>query len=105
MLRFVLKLEMGLIYMDAAVSSLLLIVGAVRFLQKSREVNTMTKSEFREAFAEGFFGAMRLHYDLLRAPFVICAAFINDEPSPLRRVRNEEPRQFPPPSQTPATNN
>ena len=68
----------------------------------------MTKSEFREAFAEGFFGALRLHYDLIRAPFVICAAFINDEPSPLRRIRNEEPARSKPHSkshsQTPATN-
>ena len=34
MLRFVMKLEMGLIYMDASISSLLLIVGAVRFCRK-----------------------------------------------------------------------
>ena len=68
----------------------------------------MTKSEFRKGVAEGFFEGLRLYYDLIRAPFVICIAFIYREPSPLRRIRNEKPSRSSSHShshsQTPATN-
>jgi hypothetical protein len=47
----------------------------------------MTKSEFFAPFLEGFFGALRLKYDMIRAPFVVAAAFMNGEPSPIVRQR------------------
>lgn len=51
----------------------------------------MTKSEFFAPFLEGFFGALRLKYDMIRAPFVVAAAFMNGEPSPLVRHRKSKP--------------
>jgi hypothetical protein len=50
----------------------------------------MTKSEFFAPLLEGFFGALRLKYDMIRAPFVVAAAFMNGEPSPLVRQRKQK---------------